>query len=91
MALQTTSYRFGIGASDADYQRAWGAILGGYTSNSGSNFSSNPNPIMGLIPAVTDRETRTSKTAFQLFRKKRKALQFLDKYGIIVSIICRVL
>ena len=39
----TTSYRFGIGASDADYQRAWGAILGGYTSNSGSNFSSNPN------------------------------------------------
>ena len=39
----TTSYRFGIGASDADYQKAWGAILGGYTSNSGSNFSSNPN------------------------------------------------
>ena len=41
----TTSYRFGIGASDADYQRAWGAILGGYTSNSGSNssYSSNPN------------------------------------------------
>lgn len=39
----TTSYRFGIGASDADYQRAWGAILGGYTFNSGSNFSSNPN------------------------------------------------
>ena len=37
----TTSYRFGIGASDADYQRAWGAILGGYTSNSG--FNSNPN------------------------------------------------
>lgn len=25
----TTSYRFGIGASDADYQKAWGAILGG--------------------------------------------------------------
>ena len=47
--------------------------------------------IMGLILAVTGRETRTSKTAFQLFRKKRKALQFLDKYGIIVSIICRVL
>lgn len=39
----TTSYRFGIGASDADYQRAWGAILGGYTSNSGSNASSSSN------------------------------------------------
>ena len=31
----TTTYRFGIGASDADYQKAWSAILGG--SNSGSN------------------------------------------------------
>ena len=50
-----------------------------------------PVPIMGLILAVTDRETRTSRTAFQLFRKQKKALQFLDKYGIIVSIICRVL
>ena len=50
-----------------------------------------PVPIMGLILAVTDRETRTSRRSFQLFRKQRKALQFLDKYGIIVSIICRVL
>ena len=39
----TTSYRFGIGASDADYQRAWGAILGGYTSNFSSNSNSSSN------------------------------------------------
>ena len=33
----TTSYRFGIGASDADYQKAWGAILGGTTGNTNRN------------------------------------------------------
>ena len=30
----TTTYRFGIGATDADYQKAWAAILGG---NAGGN------------------------------------------------------
>ena len=39
----TTSYRFSIGASDADYQRAWGAILGSYTSNFSSNSNSSSN------------------------------------------------
>ncbi|WP_125373468.1 penicillin-binding protein PBP1B [Streptococcus cristatus] len=39
----TTSYRFSIGASDADYQRAWGAILGIYTSNFSSNSNSSSN------------------------------------------------
>lgn len=39
----TTTYRFGIGASDADYQKAWSAILGGSTSNSNSSSNSNNN------------------------------------------------
>jgi len=39
----TTTYRFGIGASDSDYQKAWSAILGGSTSNSNSSSNSNNN------------------------------------------------
>ena len=39
----TTTYRFGIGASDANYQKAWSAILGGSTSNSNSSSNSNNN------------------------------------------------
>ncbi|WP_411912364.1 penicillin-binding protein PBP1B [Streptococcus sinensis] len=33
----TTSYRFGIGATDSDYQKAWSAILGGSTWNTNRN------------------------------------------------------
>lgn len=36
-AAPTTSYRFGIGATDADYQKAWSAILGGSTWNTNRN------------------------------------------------------
>lgn len=33
----TTSYCFGIGATDSDYQKAWSAILGGSTWNTNHN------------------------------------------------------
>ena len=36
----TTSYRFAIGGSDADYQNAWSSIIGSFSSTPSSSSSS---------------------------------------------------